>query len=168
MPDHGRPPIVDVRARLGEARRGVRRSRLPREIKRMARREAAGDVGSHRLPEALVPDGLVRQDPTGARARDRLLPGEAVHSARLAIGTGTTAALLPAGRVAITLSHDGAALEPDDRIDLHDGLTGARLARDARVLGADDTRFTAAVDRREIVGVVRALTTGGVVPVVTG
>ena len=115
-----------------------------------------------------MPDGLVRQDPTGARARDRLLPGEAVHSARLAIGTGTTAALLPAGRVAITLSHDGAALEPDDRIDLHDGLTGARLARDARVLGADDTRFTAAVDRREIVGVVRALTTGGVVPVVTG
>lgn len=128
-----------------------------------------GDIEQRRRPIALVPPGVTTRDPTGRRIRDPLVEGEPVHSARLA-GTrvGAVAARLPHGAAAITLAHDGALLAIDDRVDLHGLLSGSRLAHGAEVLAVDETHFTAAVRRDEVAAVVRALTTGGVVPVVTG
>lgn len=128
-----------------------------------------GDIEPRRLPVAVVPPGVAERDPTGRRIRDPLVEGEPVHAARLAgARVGAVAARLPDGTAAITLAHDGALLAIDDRVDLHSLVSGSRLARAAEVLAVDETRFTAAVRRDEIAAVVRALTTGGVVPVVTG
>lgn len=208
MPEPGRPPVVDLRARAASLRRTLRRSRLPRlalvvvagwaigswlaSVDETARRARTawgsettvwvvrhdvpagdligpGDVELRRLPVAVVVPGAVEADPTGRRVRDPLVAGEPVHPVRLAgASLGAVAARLPEGTVALTLAHDGAMLEIDDRVDLHGLLSGARLARDAEVLAVDETRFAAAVGRDEVTTVVRALTTGGVVPVVTG
>ena len=127
------------------------------------------DTAVRLLPVAVVPRDPVLDDPTGSRLRDPVATDEVLREGRLSSRAGSaSAARLPPGTAGLGIDDGGADFTIGDRIDLHGLLTGIRLARDAEVIALADGGITVAIGSAEIDAVIRALTTGGVVPVLVG
>ena len=72
------------------------------------------------------------------------------------------------GRGGIALSTRAPHLEIGDRVDLYGLIDGDLVAADARVVDLTDDMPVVTVADHEIGAVIRAFTTGDVVPVLTG
>lgn len=125
----------------------------------------AGDVEQVAVPPGLLPSDAVVDDPTGGRVRDDLGPGELIVSARLAEDVSAHAALIPEGRVAVTLDRTNDLFVVGDRVDLHDHIDGGRLADGALVIAVTEHDLAVAIDSFLVNDVVRSLGRGGVVAV---
>jgi pilus assembly protein CpaB len=127
------------------------------------------DVVRRPLPAAALPRDPVRESPVGRRLHDDLVAGEVVRDGRLADGaTGPLAARLPEGAGGVRLLSPAPHLAAGDVVDLYALLNGERVARGAEVISMDDDLPTVAVAGAELPAVVRAFTTGDVVPVLVG
>ncbi len=128
-----------------------------------------GDTVVRLLPVSVVPRDAVFDDPTGSRLRDAVAIDEVLREGRLSSrAESASAARLPPGTAGLSIDDGGADFTIGDLIDLHGLLTGIRLAREAEVIALADGAITVAIGSAEIDSVIRALTTGGVVPVLVG
>ena len=120
------------------------------------------------VPPGLLPADAVVEDPTGQRVRTDLGAGEIIVTGRITDDVSAHAARIPPGAVAVALDRTSDLFAVGDRVDLHDQIDGALLARDAPVVALTDGDLAVAVDAGSIDDVVRSLGRGGVVPVLRG
>lgn len=127
------------------------------------------DVERRILPRGALPSDAVHDSPVDLRLRDAVTAGEILRSARLTgPEVGLLAARLPAGTGGVQLRTVAPHLGIGDIVDLHTLLDGIPVTRGAEVVGIDDDVPTVAVVTADIDAVIRAFTTGDVVPVVVG
>jgi hypothetical protein len=127
------------------------------------------DLVRRSLPAVALPRDPVRESPVGRRLHDGLVAGEVVRDGRLADGaTGPLAARLPEGAGGVRLLNPAPHLAAGDVVDLYALLSGERVARGAEVISMDDGLPTVAIAAGELPAVVRAFTTGDVIPVLVG
>jgi Flp pilus assembly protein CpaB len=131
----------------------------------------SSDIAVVDLPERLVPGDVIDTPPIGAVARDQLVEGEAIASARLAPdgAVGVAATLSPDERaVAIGTDRYRPPLRPGQRVDVlatTDPTSAGRsgptttVATAARVLTVDDDGITVAVGREASLDLATALAT---------
>lgn len=136
----------------------------------------AADVAVEPRPQGVVPHGAATEVDAvvGSATRTALVPGEVVVAERLAgRGMAGTAAVVPAGRRALAVPHDLAALplQIGDRVDLVGGGApwgGGLLAQRAVVVGVGDAGVVVAVTDEEVVAVAGGLGVGEVVVALRG
>lgn len=127
----------------------------------------ASDVESRLLPAATLPRDVQTKSPIGLRLRETVVRGEIVRTGRLSdAAAGTIGAQLRPGTAAMRLTDPAPHLSIGDTIDLYALLGGERVAERARVLTIDEGNATVAIAEVFVPDVVRALTTGDVVPVI--
>jgi SAF domain len=130
---------------------------------------APGDVAVTVLPAAALPRDPVPDSPVGRRLRDPLAAGEIIRVGRLTDGAGgPLVARLPADHGGLRLRTPAPHLRVGDLVDLYTLLDGERVAARAEVVSLDEDLPTVAVATGDLPAVIRALTTGDVVPVVVG
>jgi Flp pilus assembly protein CpaB len=127
-----------------------------------------GDLAMRRLPPAALPADAVATAPYGRRLLDPVGEGEIVRAGRVDGGDpGPSGSRLGSGRGAVALTMPAPHLEIGDRVDLYGLLDGDIVAADAEVVDVTHEVPVVAVDDRDLPAVIRAFTTGDVVPVVT-
>ena len=127
------------------------------------------DVVSRRLPPAALPADAVAVAPHGRRLLDPVGEGEIVRVGRVDGGDPLTGgSRVGQGRGAVALSAPSPHLEIGDRVDLYGLFDGDIVASDAEVVDLADGVPVVAVDDHDLPAVIRAFTTGDVVPVVKG
>ena len=125
------------------------------------------DVESRLLPAAMLPRDARTTSPIGLRLRDSVVRGEIIRTGRLSeAASGSLGAQLPPGTAGMRLTDPTPHLSVGDTVDLYALLGGERVAERARVLMIDEGTATVALPEIFVPDVVRALTTGDVVPVV--
>lgn len=131
---------------------------------------AADDVALAAVPHHLRPEDATTEDPRGRRLRHPVAAAEILRDARLTDGDRSeTAARLGPDRVGLAIEHRGVSLLPGDRVALHALLDGRALTRgQGEVVATGDGQLIVAVDERDVAGVIRSLSTGGVVAVLLG
>lgn len=140
-----------------------------------------GDVELVAWPRALVPDGAVREIPSGQTVAVAIAAGEVVVAARLApLGLRGVAATLPEGSRAVAIPVEpGQAppLEAGDHVDVMVALAldaagagppGFVVAADALVVAVEDTAVTVAVSTSAAPRIAVALGQGAVTLALVG
>ena len=127
------------------------------------------DVISRPLHPAALPADAVAVAPHGRRLLDAVGEGEIVRAGRVDGGDSAAGgSRVGSGRGAVALSTASPHLEIGDRVDLYDLFDGDIVSTDAEVVGLTDDVPLVAVDEQDIPAVIRAFTTGNVVPVLKG
>ncbi|MEZ5247540.1 MAG: SAF domain-containing protein [Acidimicrobiales bacterium] len=131
---------------------------------------AESDLVTRLLPPAALPADAVTVAPVGGRLLDSVGEGEIVRAGRVdGVDEASDGSHLGSGRGAVALSSAAPHLEVGDRVDLYGLLDGDLVAAGAVVVDVTDDRVpVVAVDDGDLPAVIRAFTTGDVVPVVTG
>lgn len=202
-----RPGDADLRALIGDAKVGLRRSRWPRLILTVvvglamgwwltgiyndandAREEwqteftgyvvahdleagttlAEGDMIASRLLLAGTPRDATLRNPIGQTLRDSMAAGEVIRDGRLTATASKLAAQLGGTSSGLTIANDGTPLTEGDIVDIYGLLNGGKLANGSRVLSVGEDTITLAIQNSQLGGVIEALTTGGVLPVLVG
>ena len=127
------------------------------------------DLVARSLPPAALPDDPATDAPHGHRLVDAVGRGEILRVGRIqGDDPAVDGSRVATGRGGIALSAPAPHLELGDRVDLYGLLDGDRVAAGARVVDLTDGVPVVTVADHEIGAVIRAFTTGDVVPVLTG
>ena len=126
----------------------------------------ADDIELLELPRIALPRDAVTSDPGGSTLASSMVRGEVLRVGRIESHVlSPTAARLPAQTAGLTITVSQSALAVGDRVDVYGLLDGNLLASGAEVIAVNDNQPTLAIAETELPAVIRALTIGGVVPV---
>lgn len=128
-----------------------------------------GDVELRALPSAALPADPVNASPVGQRLHQPVGEGEILREQRLRPGDRSAAgSTVGDGRGAVAITAPSPHLEPGDRVDLYDVLTGDKVATGGEVISTIESVALVAVADLDISRVIRSLATGDVVSVLVG
>ncbi len=130
---------------------------------------ASPDLIERTLPPGALPADVVTEPPLGQRLVDAVGQGEILREARVdGVGSSANGSVVGDGRGAVRLSLPTPHLQPGDHVDLYGLVTGSIVASRAEVIAVVDEIAVVAVAEEVLGDLIRAFTSGDVVPVLVG